>query len=440
MIPSLSVHQTEPSFRRKAAPALSSPPKPQDPSRSPSTNHLNPTGTSESRLARCAATRSIIELETRVFPDTGLGLPAWAVLEEIPDSHGQIVVRGEQACAPGHDAVAVRVRVVPKGDVELVLESDQAGHGVRGGAVHPDLAVLVYGHEAEGRVHDRVDHLDVEAEPFGNRLPEADTRPSEGVHADLQARPGDRLHVEDVLQVLYVRAHVIVLSCRVRGQGLLERDPAHVLRSPAEDFVRPVLDRLRGFRVRRASMGGIVLEAPVVRGIVGGGDDDPIGPSARLATVVGQDGVGDDGRGRVAVSLLNHDRNAVGGKDLEGGCKGRLGQGVGVLAHEKGTVDSLVLPELGNCLGDGQDVVLVEARLRRASPVTGRPEGDLLGRIGDVGPVRIIQGDEPGDVDEQIERRRPPGQRRNGHGLTSFNVRILESCPIPQSSQIEKIF
>ena len=44
--PSLSVVQTEPSRRRKLAPALSSPPKQHDPSKRPGTNHLNPTGTS----------------------------------------------------------------------------------------------------------------------------------------------------------------------------------------------------------------------------------------------------------------------------------------------------------------------------------------------------------------------------------------------------------
>jgi len=93
--------------------------------------------------------------------------------------------------------VAVRVRVVSKGDVELVFEPDQAGHGIRGGAVHPDLAVLVHGHESEGRVHRRVDHLDREAEALGDGAPEADPRPAQWIHADFQARPGDGLHVED---------------------------------------------------------------------------------------------------------------------------------------------------------------------------------------------------------------------------------------------------
>ena len=81
-------------------------------------------------------------------------------------------------------------------------------------------------------------------------------------------------------------------------------------------------------------------------------------------------------------ALLGVQGHAVGREDLEGRDERRLTQGVGVLAHEQGAVDSIAFPEFGNRLSDGQDVMLVEARLRRASPVTGRPKGDLLGRIG----------------------------------------------------------
>ena len=56
-MPSLSVVHTVPSRRRKDAPALSSPPKPSEPSTSPSTNHLKPTGTSTTRRPRDFATR-----------------------------------------------------------------------------------------------------------------------------------------------------------------------------------------------------------------------------------------------------------------------------------------------------------------------------------------------------------------------------------------------
>ncbi len=66
--PSLSVVHTVPSSRRKLAPALSSPPKQVEPSKRPETNHLKPTGTSERRRPSRATTRSIMLLDTSVFP------------------------------------------------------------------------------------------------------------------------------------------------------------------------------------------------------------------------------------------------------------------------------------------------------------------------------------------------------------------------------------
>ena len=77
MIPSLSVVQADPSRCRNDAPALSSPPKATDPSSSPGTNHLNPTGTSSSARPRPSVTRSIIDELTRVLPTAaGAGQPS----------------------------------------------------------------------------------------------------------------------------------------------------------------------------------------------------------------------------------------------------------------------------------------------------------------------------------------------------------------------------
>ena len=67
-MPSLSVVHTVPSRRKNDAPALSSPPNATEPSTSPGTNHLKPTGTSQTRRPSDAPTRSIIELETSVLP------------------------------------------------------------------------------------------------------------------------------------------------------------------------------------------------------------------------------------------------------------------------------------------------------------------------------------------------------------------------------------
>src|SRR5208337_2710977 len=68
MMPSLSVDQGFESSLKKEAPALSSHANAYEPSSRPPTNHLNPTGTSNTLRPICAETLSIIALLSRVFP------------------------------------------------------------------------------------------------------------------------------------------------------------------------------------------------------------------------------------------------------------------------------------------------------------------------------------------------------------------------------------
>src|SRR5258705_480533 len=76
MGPSLSVVQTVPSWRRKLAPALSSPPKQHEPSNNPGTNHLKPTGTSQNRRPSRSTTRSMRLLRAGGLPPAGWAGPA----------------------------------------------------------------------------------------------------------------------------------------------------------------------------------------------------------------------------------------------------------------------------------------------------------------------------------------------------------------------------
>ena len=93
------------------------------------TNHLKPTGTSTSLRPSLAATRSMRRLLTRVLPTaapalqpgrcgTGSGSP--------PPGSGW----GSSARSSASRCRAGRVGVVAEGDVELVLEPDQARHRV----------------------------------------------------------------------------------------------------------------------------------------------------------------------------------------------------------------------------------------------------------------------------------------------------------------------
>src|SRR4029434_10665431 len=108
--PSLSVVHTVPSWRRKLAPALSSPPKQYEPSNRPGTNHLKPTGTSESRRPSFLTTRSM-----RLLLTGGARGPAGPMGEQIADRHREVVVGVHQPRGARHDAVTVPVGIVGEG-------------------------------------------------------------------------------------------------------------------------------------------------------------------------------------------------------------------------------------------------------------------------------------------------------------------------------------
>ena len=101
MIPSLSVVHAVPSMRRNDAPALSSPPKPSEPSSSPSTNHLNPTGTSTRRRPDPVATRSMMLLLTTVLPTAAPAGQSRRCREQVRDRGRQVVIGIHQARAVG---------------------------------------------------------------------------------------------------------------------------------------------------------------------------------------------------------------------------------------------------------------------------------------------------------------------------------------------------
>ena len=215
-----------PSRRRNDAPADSSPPKPNDPSIRPGTNHLKPTGTSTSGLPIEAATRSIIEDDTSVLPIRAeSGQPGPGPAEEVADRDREEVVGVHQPGVGGDDAVPVGVGVVAGGDVVVVLAPDQRRHRVGRGAVHPDLAVPVQRHEPPGRVDQRVDHRQVEAVPVGDLAPVVHARPAQRVGADAHPRLADPVEVEHVRQVVDVGPQEVVR--RGGGPGPRERHPPH---------------------------------------------------------------------------------------------------------------------------------------------------------------------------------------------------------------------
>ena len=213
----MSVVQTLPSFRRNEAPALSSPPNPNEPSSRPSTNHLKPTGTSASRRRRSLGYAVDHRAAHERLADGSALVPA-ALGEQVADRHTEVVIRVEKPPAAGHDAVPIEIRVVAKRDVVLVAEIDQAGHCVGRRAIHSDLPVAVERHERERRVDDLVD--DVEPQPVALRdaRPVLDARSAHRVDADSKARVRNRPHVENGVEPFDVGRDEVVDVGRIRAK------------------------------------------------------------------------------------------------------------------------------------------------------------------------------------------------------------------------------
>ena len=126
-------------------------------------------------------------------------------------------------------------------------------------------------------------------------------------------------------------------------------------------LVGAVFDPLGGGGVGRAAVGWVVFEAAVFGWVVGRGDDDAVGSVELEVGVAGEDGVGEGGRGGVAEVVVDDDFDVVGGEDLERGGEGGLGEGVGVFGEEEGAEGVLGGAVFDDGLGDGGDVVVVEA-------------------------------------------------------------------------------
>ena len=135
----------------------------------------------------------------------------------------------------------------------------------------------------------RAGNLDVQAVHFVDRPPVAARGAAERVHPELQAGGTNGVHVDDVPQVLDVEPDEVLL---IRGPGLEgpgERETFHAYVARAQQFVGPVLHPLRLIGVGRAAVGRVVLEAAVLRWIVGRCHDDAVRKVIGARAVVDQD-------------------------------------------------------------------------------------------------------------------------------------------------------
>ncbi len=262
--------------------------------------------------------------------DPGSVAPAAAGGEQVPDRHGQVVVRVHETARRRHDAVPVRIGVVAERDVEVVLQRDEVRHGVRGRAVHADLAVPVQGHEAERGVDPFVHHGEVEPVTFGDCLPVGEAGAAQRIDPDPHTCRAHGVEVDQRGQVVHVAAEEVVGAGRRRPARPLERHAPDLGEARGQQFVRPVLHAAGDVGVGWAAVGRVVVEAPVLRRIVRRRDHDPVRQPGLAPRVVPQDGVRQGGCWGVAAGAVQQHVHLVGGQHLQGRDQRRLGQGVAV--------------------------------------------------------------------------------------------------------------
>ena len=112
--------------------------------------------------------------------------------EQVANRDSQVMVGVHEPHRLGDDPVPVGIGVVAEGEVEAVLELDQAGHRIGARAVHANLAVVVERHEPERRIDRRVGDGDIQAVTY-RRSAASNGRPRRPSGSTPSLRPAARI-------------------------------------------------------------------------------------------------------------------------------------------------------------------------------------------------------------------------------------------------------
>ena len=206
--------------------------------------------------------------------------------------------------------MTVGIGIVTPGDIEIALEFDKARHGVGAGAVHTDFAVVVHGHERELGVHFAIDHFEAEAKLVRNGFPVRYRRAAQRIDAEAQMSAANGVHVDYVSEVLDVGGQQIYFVSGSGFDGGFVRHAGDFPRA-AQNVVGAILNPAGDVRVGGSAVRGIVFETAIVGRVMRRGDDDAVRETGGTAAVIGEDGVGNDGRGGEPVARLNPGGDAV---------------------------------------------------------------------------------------------------------------------------------
>src|SRR5690242_16672728 len=137
------------------------------------------------------------------------------------------MIRRQQARAPGHDPMPVMIRIAGKGNIEIILQTDQSAHGVGRGWIHANLAVPIDCHKAESGIDLFAHGFKIQLEALCDRRPIFHSGATEWIHPDMYARCAYRIHIDDSGKITYVIVQEVMLMCRGSAQGIFKTYPSY---------------------------------------------------------------------------------------------------------------------------------------------------------------------------------------------------------------------
>ena len=198
------------------------------------------------------------------------------MLEEVENGDREVVVGIHQSGRARDDAVPIGVGVASKGDIEAILEADQALHCVGRGRIHANPTVPIDRHEPERRIDDIVHNREIQTIALGNRAPIVNFRRHQRIHAHTDIRAPNRIHIEHAAEIAHVSVEKVMPMGGGGALGAFERDSFYALKAAFQKLIGPGFDPSGDVVVRRAAVGRVVLEAAVVGRIVRRRDDNAV--------------------------------------------------------------------------------------------------------------------------------------------------------------------
>jgi hypothetical protein len=106
---------------------------------------------------------------------------------------------------------------------------------------------------------------------------------------------------------------------------------------------------------------------------------------------------------------VDHELNAIAGKDLQGCVMCRLRKGMGIHTHEERSRNAGCLTIFSDSLTDRQDVILIKAASERRAAVPGCAKNHRLGWVLRVRMQGVIGRNKAWDIDQNLQWSRFTG-------------------------------